>query len=259
MTNPLTNIAGVYEITIDRIAFDTGYDERTLRPMIDKFSKAGKAHFYNDEWMILPSWPRHQQYESRSKIRTGIEAVLKKLDGKLIDYLKKVGYEYPMDSISIPYTYPSNYSDSDSDSDLDTDRDSREGAVAPPPEDPGFDDFPVKTDSRPNGVQKDPLAQSWEDAITKIQPHETWSHYGKERKQCRNLAQRTRGILEKSPYQSGEEVINAVLREYQKLRQQNRNPYWSGAAVTPSAIMTRWPDVWTSLAQSHAEDEVLTL
>jgi len=86
MTNPLTNIAGVYEITLDRVAFDTGYDERTLQPMLDKFAEAGKAYFYQDEWMILPAWPRHQQWQKRSKIRDGIVSILQECPRDVLSY-----------------------------------------------------------------------------------------------------------------------------------------------------------------------------
>ncbi len=123
MTNPLTNIAGVYEITLDRIAFDTGYDERTLKPMLEKFARDGKAYFYHEEWMILPTWPKHQQWEKRSKIREGIVLLLKSLPPDLLGYMVKIGYKYPIDTLGIPYTYPSNYSDLDSDLDSDSDSD----------------------------------------------------------------------------------------------------------------------------------------
>nr|BDD44987.1 hypothetical protein 8 [Spirochaetaceae bacterium] len=137
LTNPETNIAGVYDITIDRIAFDTGYDERTLRPMLDRFAEAGKVYFYDDEWIILPTWPKHQQYDSRSKIRDGIEKVLKQCSKDLLRYLFRVGYQYPIDRILEPYEYVLNYTDPDLDSDTDTDTDSdtdttsEEGSVGP--------------------------------------------------------------------------------------------------------------------------------
>jgi hypothetical protein len=137
MTNPLTNIAGVYEITLDRIAFDTGYDERALKTMLEKFAKDGKAFFFQGEWMILPTWPKHQQWEKRSKIKDGIVAILKTLSPEILGYMVNIGYKYPIDTLSIPYTYPSNYSDLDSDSDIDSDIDSY--GVLPGAEDPAPD------------------------------------------------------------------------------------------------------------------------
>lgn len=120
LTNPLTNIAGAYKITIDRIAFDTGYDERTLRPMIQRFEKSKKAYFYSDEWIILPSWPKHQKWEIKKTIKKGIEAILYGIPDNVKRYMVSIGYLYPIEG----YEYSPSYSDSDSDIDLDIDADS---------------------------------------------------------------------------------------------------------------------------------------
>jgi hypothetical protein len=132
LTNPLTNIAGVYQIGIDRIAFDTGFTEKEASDIIKRFEEAGKAYYYHEEFMILPTWPKHQKWVTHSKINAGIKACLEKLSPDLISFLKSIGYRYPMDSLSIPnkgdddslsipYGYPRNYSDTDTDIDPDTD------------------------------------------------------------------------------------------------------------------------------------------
>ena len=122
LTNPLTNIAGVYKIEDRRISFDTGCTIDVVSFVLEKFQKAGKAYRI-DEYIVIPSWPKHQRWEGKSKIKAGIEAVLKKLPAELLGFLKKIGYTYPIDTLSIPYTYPSNYSDLDLDLDLDLDPD----------------------------------------------------------------------------------------------------------------------------------------
>jgi hypothetical protein len=122
MTNPLTNIAGVYKITDRRISFDTGFNLDTITHIFRKFEKAGKV-YRKGEYVALPSWPKHQQWEKRSKIKDGIVAILKTLPPELLDYMVHIGYKYPIDTLSIPYTYPSNYIDSDSDIDSDIDSD----------------------------------------------------------------------------------------------------------------------------------------
>jgi hypothetical protein len=119
MTNPLTNIAGVYKITDRRIGFDTGFNLDTIRHIFSKFEKAGKA-FRKDEYIIIPSWPKHQMWERSKKLKIGIETILQELDPELIGFLVVIGYRYPIDTIDIPYTYPSNYSDLDLDLDLDS-------------------------------------------------------------------------------------------------------------------------------------------
>jgi len=120
ITNPQTNIAGVYQITLDRIAFDTGYDERTLGPMLKRFESAKKAYFYAEEWLILPSFPKHQKWEIRPTIKAGINAILKDVPKKVQSYMVSIGYQYPI----VGYEYPPSYSDIDLDSDIDSDLDS---------------------------------------------------------------------------------------------------------------------------------------
>ena len=120
MTNPLTNIAGVYKLTDRRIGFDTGFNLDTIRHIFAKFQKAGKA-FRKGEYVIIPSWPKHQKWERSKKVQIGIEMILYELEPEIIGYLLAIGYRYPIDTLDIPYAYPSNYSDSDSDSDSDTD------------------------------------------------------------------------------------------------------------------------------------------
>jgi hypothetical protein len=134
MTCPLTNIAGVYEITNDRIAFDTGLKHDAISKCLQKFQKDEKAYRY-DMYIIVKTWPKHQKWEQRSKIKSGIEKILVKLDSKLLSYLKDIGYTYPIDTLPISYTYVSSYSELDLDSELDTDidieSDNKEGNKSP--------------------------------------------------------------------------------------------------------------------------------
>lgn len=122
MTNPLTNIAGVYPITLKRISFDTGFNKDTIERIIARFERDKKA-YYRHGLAILPSWPKHQQWEKRSKIKEGIDAILKSLEKHVIILLKSIGYRYPIDTLSISYGYGRNYSDPDPDPEFDTDTD----------------------------------------------------------------------------------------------------------------------------------------
>jgi hypothetical protein len=132
LTNPLTNIAGVYQISIRRMVNDTKLEEAEIRRIIEKFQDAGKAYYYKNEFLALPNWPKHQRWENRKKIQGGIDACLKKLPQNIIVFLKEIGYKYPMDNLSITYPYHTdklfmpdiydrNYSDTDFDPDLDID------------------------------------------------------------------------------------------------------------------------------------------
>ena len=129
LSNTLTNIAGVYKISDKRILFDTGLKDQEFKKIFDKFENAGKAYRY-EEYIIIPKWPKHQKWQTHTKIRAGIEIILKKLPGEIIALLKKIGYTYPIDSLcipndslSIPSTYPHNYSDSNSNTDSNSDSD----------------------------------------------------------------------------------------------------------------------------------------
>ena len=126
LTNPLTNIAGIYKITIKRISFDTGFTVETVAHIFEKFEKANKAHLVG-EYALLPSWPKHQHWQTHDKIRAGILIELNKLPEDIL--AKAVEYEYAFEIPKEIYsqiasdslTEPRNYSDSDSDSNIDTD------------------------------------------------------------------------------------------------------------------------------------------
>lgn len=117
LTNPLTNIAGVYEITDRRITFDTGLSGTLVAKILGRFMEDGKAVRHKG-WIILPAWPEHQRWSTAPKIKAGIEIILRTLSPEILNRMVQVGYRYPIDTLSIPYVYPSNYIDSDSDSDL---------------------------------------------------------------------------------------------------------------------------------------------
>lgn len=137
LTNPLTNIAGVYKITFRRISFDTGLAEDEIAAMLCQFSADGKA-YYKEGYIILPNWPKHQRLGERSRLRSGLDNVLNRLSLSMLDYLGLVGYAYetpkihkkPIDANRRSTTFDdvrtrsktSSYSDSDSDTDTDTDR-----------------------------------------------------------------------------------------------------------------------------------------
>ena len=58
LTNPLTNVAGVYKITRRRICFDTGFDSDTVGHIMAKFVEAKKIAVC-DEYIIHKSWPTY--------------------------------------------------------------------------------------------------------------------------------------------------------------------------------------------------------
>jgi hypothetical protein len=98
MTNPLTNIAGIYKITDKRISFDTGFNTDTLRGLICKFENAGKAYRMG-EYIILPSWPKHQNWEKKDDIFAGIVKILNSLTDTELIFISWIGYKFPIGDI----------------------------------------------------------------------------------------------------------------------------------------------------------------
>ena len=99
MTGPLTNIAGVYKITVRRIVFDTGFNQDTITHIFDKFEKNYKAHRVG-EYVVIPSWPQHQKWEKAPKIREGIISVLQDLPNGMIDVLIGLNYRFDLSAVS---------------------------------------------------------------------------------------------------------------------------------------------------------------
>jgi hypothetical protein len=67
LTNPLTNMLGIYEITLRRISFDTGLTNETIKKSLKKFGEFQKA-FYIDEFIILPNFLKNQKLNTNMKI-----------------------------------------------------------------------------------------------------------------------------------------------------------------------------------------------
>lgn len=66
ITNELTNISGIYEISEHRIAFDTGIERDTLlKSMIPRLEP--KA-YYIDNWIILTNFTKHQNLKSKDVV-----------------------------------------------------------------------------------------------------------------------------------------------------------------------------------------------
>src|SRR6185369_12013904 len=98
MTNPLTNIAGIYKVSIERMIFDTGFNEATVRHILSKFEIARKVFIFN-EHVVVRSWPKHQQWEVRSKIKLAIIAVLQQISRDVLDFASAMDYEFPLELV----------------------------------------------------------------------------------------------------------------------------------------------------------------
>ena len=80
LTNPLTNILGIYEISIRRITFDTGLNKETISKAFERFGKVQKV-YYIDEFIILPNFLKNQKLNSNMKI--GVSKIFNELPNQL--------------------------------------------------------------------------------------------------------------------------------------------------------------------------------
>lgn len=84
LTNPNTNIAGIYEISLRQIAFDTGIDKDMVAKILARFQADGKA-YYNRGWLALYNWIKHQSLNP--KVSEGIKRIVDGLPQWLSDDL----------------------------------------------------------------------------------------------------------------------------------------------------------------------------
>ena len=72
ITNPLTNLLGIYEITMKRICFDTGLKKDTIRKGFERFGRVKKV-FFVDNFIILPNWLKNQRLNTNMKVAVSKE------------------------------------------------------------------------------------------------------------------------------------------------------------------------------------------
>ncbi len=75
ITNPLTNISGVYELPLKRVAFDTGISADRVDAIFKKLENDGKL-IVTDGWIGVVNFIKHQSLNP--KIKQGILSELKR-------------------------------------------------------------------------------------------------------------------------------------------------------------------------------------
>lgn len=76
LTNPLTNIAGVYELKLRKIAFDTGIDKDMIARIFARFEKDDKI-IYKSEYVFLINFIKNQSLNP--SVKQGIDRVINNL------------------------------------------------------------------------------------------------------------------------------------------------------------------------------------
>jgi hypothetical protein len=235
MTNPLTNIAGIYKLSIDRIVFDTGFNGHTVHHILEKFMKAGKVAT-EGEYIIIPSWPKHQKVAESPKIRTGIEMLLSGTPQIVLFVARESGYHFPLDDYLIGYTYPSNYSDSDLDFDLDSDRDSEKR------EEPAQNPKPGKKPSEAKAP--DPL---YKPILDSFLSQGNFANYAKEGTCIKALIKSIRNLTP----DDAENTARKILETFRTLTNGN-DKFWKDCPFLPSALSPRLEQVWTIAKKGSA-------
>jgi hypothetical protein len=96
LTNERTTIAGIYELPIKIMAVETGIEKDMVEKILKRFEKDDKI-VYLSGWIGIKNFTKHQDLNNE-KIKKGIEIATNIAPRKVIDRL------------SIPHTYPPNYS-----------------------------------------------------------------------------------------------------------------------------------------------------
>lgn len=107
LTNEHTNIAGVYELPIRVMAFESGIDKEMLPKMLKRFSE---KIVYTGGWVAIKNFQKHQS-SSSEKVKRGIEIEMSKIPPKIMEKIEKL---YVTDMVSKGIIYPNSNSNSNS-------------------------------------------------------------------------------------------------------------------------------------------------
>lgn len=66
LTNPQTSLAGVYELSIKRMAFETGIEQEVVFKILARFQDAGKI-IYADPYIIVLNWIKNHPMNANMK------------------------------------------------------------------------------------------------------------------------------------------------------------------------------------------------
>lgn len=86
LTNPKTNVAGVYEINFREVSFDTGFEVEMVKRVIARFERDGKVQYENG-YILLTNWVKHQSMNP--SVKSGIERIIAGLPSWLSDIITK--------------------------------------------------------------------------------------------------------------------------------------------------------------------------
>ncbi len=88
LTSPLSNLLGIYEITLKRISYDTGLTQDKISKYLKSFERMRKAIFIAD-YIVLFNFIKNQSFNP--KMETGARQLFSDLPNILKDKLKEYG------------------------------------------------------------------------------------------------------------------------------------------------------------------------
>lgn len=80
LTNPLCNIAWIYEIKIKRIAYETWYDRDTVDEVLDRFVEDSKI-LRCDDWIVIKNFAKNQS--TNPNVLKGMQRIIDNLPYKI--------------------------------------------------------------------------------------------------------------------------------------------------------------------------------
>lgn len=92
LTNPLTTLSGIYEISVKRIGNETGIDRDMVKKLLDRFEEAGKVYYYENH-IILANYQSHQKYNPM--MQKNVVDQMSKLPEEVLSYVEKLGRRNP--------------------------------------------------------------------------------------------------------------------------------------------------------------------
>lgn len=80
ITNPLCNVAGIYEIKLKRIAYETGFDKEMVEKILSRFERDGKV-LRQDDWIIVVNFAKNQA--NNPNMLQGMQRIIDALPEKI--------------------------------------------------------------------------------------------------------------------------------------------------------------------------------
>ena len=104
LTNEHTNISGVYEIPIRRMAQETGIDSEMLEKILARYQRDKKIYYYQG-WVMIKNFSKHQS-SSSSKVQIAIKLNLISTPEDIRDYFRFSDQDF--DKVCVSYQIYSN-------------------------------------------------------------------------------------------------------------------------------------------------------